>query len=78
MPSPVEDDVTLKTVEGGIAAAIKFSGKATEDIVSEKAHILRSSLMNDGLVPTQGCSFARYNDPGRTWSFTMVCIILST
>lgn len=73
LPDPVEDGIgiTLKTVDSGIAAVTKFSGKATEDIVSEKAHVLRSSLINDGLVPKPGCSFARYNDPGRTWSFTM-------
>ncbi|CAM8922994.1 unnamed protein product [Rhodiola kirilowii] len=71
LPVPVEDGITLRNVEGGIAAVVKFSGKATENIVSEKAQTLRSDVLKDGLVPKPGCSFARYNDPGRTWSFTM-------
>uniref|UniRef100_A0A7N0ZT63 SOUL heme-binding protein n=2 Tax=Kalanchoe fedtschenkoi TaxID=63787 RepID=A0A7N0ZT63_KALFE len=71
LPVPTEEAVALRKVQGGIAAVTKFSGKATEDVVREKAQILRSSLVKDGLVPKAGCSFARYNDPGRTWSFTM-------
>jgi len=59
-------------VERGIAAVLKFSGRATEDIVREKEKALRSSLINDGLKPKTGCLFARYNDPGRTRSFVMV------
>lgn len=63
-------------MEGGIAAVLKFSGRVSEDIVKEKEKLLRSSLINDGLKPKAGCLLARYNDPGRTWSFIMVCGIL--
>jgi len=63
----------LRKVEGGIAAVIKFSGKPMEDIVREKEKILRSNIIKDGLKPQSGCLLARYNDPGRTWSFIMVC-----
>lgn len=59
-------------MEGGIAAAVKFSGKTTEELVRSKEKELRSSLLKDGLEPREGCLLARYNDPGRTWSFVMV------
>lgn len=72
LPDPEQETVGLRKVEGGIAAVLKFSGKPTEEIVQEKAKELRSSLVKDGLKPSKGCLLARYNDPGRTWSFIMV------
>lgn len=72
LPDPDREAVKLRKVEGGIAAVIKFSGKPTEDVVLNKEKGLRSSLLNDGLKPKDGCLLARYNDPGRTWSFIMV------
>ncbi|XP_058112374.1 uncharacterized protein LOC131255628 [Magnolia sinica] len=71
LPDPSQEAVRLRMVEGGIAAALKFSGKPAEDIVIEKEKMLRSALLRDGLKPQQGCLLARYNDPGRTWSFLM-------
>lgn len=73
LPDPDKDTISLRKVEGGIAAVLKFSGKPTEDVVLEKEKFLRSSLAKDGLKPKIGCLLARYNDPGRTWSFVMVC-----
>ncbi|XVF34739.1 hypothetical protein REPUB_Repub18cG0085100 [Reevesia pubescens] len=35
MPDPSQETVNLRKVEGGIAAALKFSGKPTEDVVRE-------------------------------------------
>lgn len=60
-------------MEGGFAAVLKFSGKPTEEVVREKEEALRLSLIEDGLKPKIGCLLARYNDPGRTSSFVMVC-----
>ncbi|KOM40158.1 hypothetical protein LR48_Vigan04g035600 [Vigna angularis] len=73
LPSPNQETVRVRKNEGGIAAVMKFSGKPTEDIVCEKEKILRSNIIKDGLKPQIGCLLARYNDPGRTWTFTMVC-----
>lgn len=72
LPAPNEPEICLRKVEGGIAAISKFSGKPTEDIVREKEISLRSDLVRDGLKTKSGCLLARYNDPGSTWSFTMV------
>ncbi|KAL8152520.1 hypothetical protein V2J09_010280 [Rumex salicifolius] len=71
LPAPNEETVSLREVGGGFAAVLKFSGKPTEDLVMEKEKELRSSLLRDGLKPKKGCLLARYNDPGRTWSFIM-------
>ena len=62
----------MRKVEGGIVAVLKFSGRATEDVVREKEKALRSSLINDGLKTKTGCLLTQYNDPGQTWSFEMV------
>ena len=73
LPDPDQEGISLRKVEGGIAAVSKFSGKPMEDVVQEKEKVLRSNLIRDGLKPKMGCLLARYNDPGRTWSFIMVC-----
>lgn len=71
LPDPNQETISLRKVEGGIAAALKFSGKPTEEIVRQKERELRNSLIRDGLRPKEGCVVARYNDPGRTWEFIM-------
>ncbi|XP_071717120.1 uncharacterized protein [Rutidosis leptorrhynchoides] len=71
LPDPNKEDVSLRSVQGGFAAVLKFSGKPTEEIVRENEKLLRSNLLSDGLKPKNGCLLARYNDPGRTKSFMM-------
>ncbi|KAA3490148.1 3-ketoacyl-CoA synthase 11-like [Gossypium australe] len=78
LPDPSQETVKLRKVEGGVAAALKFSGRPTEDVVREKEKALRSNLMKDGLKPRMGCMLARYNDPGRTWSFTMLNHVINS
>lgn len=72
LPMPNDEKINLKKMEGGFAAAVKFSGKPTEDVVRSKEKELRDSLSKDGLKAKKGCMLARYNDPGRTWNFIMV------
>uniref|UniRef100_A0A2P2M7K0 SOUL heme-binding family protein n=2 Tax=Rhizophora mucronata TaxID=61149 RepID=A0A2P2M7K0_RHIMU len=71
LPPPSQETISLRKVEKGIAAVIKFSGNPTEEVVREKEKALRSSLLAAGLKPKMGCLLARYNDPGRTWIFIM-------
>ncbi|KAJ0569543.1 putative SOUL heme-binding protein [Helianthus annuus] len=71
LPDTNKENVSIRSVEGGFAAVLKFSGKPTEDIVREKEKLLRSSVLPEGLKPKDGCLLARYNDPGRTKSFMM-------
>ncbi|WVZ79529.1 hypothetical protein U9M48_027099, partial [Paspalum notatum var. saurae] len=70
LPAPNTEAVSLRKVDGGIAAVKKFSGRPKEEIVLQKEKDLRSQLLKDGLKPQQGCLLARYNDP-RTKSFLM-------
>ena len=72
LPDPLSDAVKLREVPASFMAALKFSGETTEDIAKEKGQELRSSLIADGLEPKPGFMLARYNDPGRTKSFTRV------
>ncbi|KAJ0592163.1 putative SOUL heme-binding protein [Helianthus annuus] len=55
LPDPNKENDSIRSVEGGFAAVLKFSGKPTEDIVSEKEKLLRSSVLSDGLKPKDGC-----------------------
>ncbi|MQL98635.1 hypothetical protein Taro_031351 [Colocasia esculenta] len=71
LPDPNVESVTLRKVEAGTAAVMKFSGKTSDEIVHSKEKALRSALIKGGLKPQEGCLLARYNDPGRTWSFIM-------
>lgn len=71
LPNPNQETVSIRKVEGGIAAVDKFSGEPTEAVVCQKEKALRSCLVKDGLKPKMGCLLARYNDPGRTWRFIM-------
>ncbi|KAJ0510825.1 putative SOUL heme-binding protein [Helianthus annuus] len=75
LPDPNKENVSIRSVEGGFAAVLKFSGKPTEDIFRENKKLLRSSVLSDGLKPKDGCLLAPYNDPGRTKSFMMVCML---
>lgn len=70
LPAPNTEAVTLRKVEGGVAAVKKFSGRPEEEIVVRKEKELRSQILKDGFKPEQGCLLARYNDP-RTKSFVM-------
>ncbi|KAG0498106.1 hypothetical protein HPP92_002797 [Vanilla planifolia] len=71
LPEPCLEEISLRKVEEGIVAAVKFSGRPTEIVVRQKVKELRSALIQADLKPTGGCMLARYNDPGRTWSFMM-------
>ncbi|KAL0559404.1 hypothetical protein IC582_004013 [Cucumis melo] len=70
-----EDDriMKLRNKEGGIAAVLNFSGKATEEMVKNKAKELRHYLKKDGLrsVNNNSCLLVRYNNSNQTWSFAM-------
>lgn len=69
LPAPLPGTANLREVSGGFIAAIKFSGETTEERVKSKETQLRSALNADGLHSKPGYMLARYNDPGRTWSW---------
>ncbi|KAI3972202.1 hypothetical protein MKX01_011754 [Papaver californicum] len=71
LPEPNLEALSLRKVEGGLAVVSKFSGKPTDEVVLKKEKNLRRAVLRDGLKPKEGCMLARYNDPGRTWSFIL-------
>jgi hypothetical protein len=72
VPSPLSEEVKVKPVEKTFAAVIKFSGEADEATVKDKEGTLRAALIANKLEPEDGFLLARYNDPGRTWTFFRV------
>lgn len=71
LPAPLVDSVKLREMPGGFMAAMRFSGLANEEEVMKMEKLLRSAITADGLNAKEGFMVARYNDPGRTWSFIM-------
>jgi len=62
-PSPNDSTVTVKECPGGVFAALRFSGRASEEEAQEKQGELRRMLAADGYVAGDGFMTARYNDP---------------
>ncbi|KAG6552097.1 hypothetical protein Mapa_006406 [Marchantia paleacea] len=69
VPGPLSEQVKLRAVDKTFAAAVKFNGQTTEELIREKESKLRAAVINDGLQPEEGYLLARYNDPGRTKPF---------
>lgn len=76
LPKPELEDVKVRQVDKRVAAAIRFNGKPTLEVVEEKKRILVEALKKDGLKLKGTFGLARYNDPGRTWPVFMVLRIL--
>lgn len=72
LPKPELEDVKVRQVDKRVAAAIRFNGKPTLEVVEEKKRILVEALKKDGLKLKGTFGLARYNDPGRTWPVFMV------
>lgn len=71
LPAPEVEDVKIQQVEKRFAAALRFNGKPTLEVVEEKKKILEQALRKDGLKLKGTFGLARYNDPGRTWPIFM-------
>ncbi|KAG0591894.1 hypothetical protein KC19_1G210000 [Ceratodon purpureus] len=71
LPAPEAENVNIQQVDKRIAAAIRFNGKPTPEVVEEKRKILEQALKKDGLKMKGTFGLARYNDPGRTWPVFM-------
>lgn len=71
LPAPEADNVKIQQVDKRVAAAIRFNGKPTLEVVEEKKKILEQALRKDGLKMKGTFGLARYNDPGRTWPVFM-------
>ena len=72
MPAPEGEDVRIQQVDKRLAAALRFNGRPTLEVVEEKIKILEQALRKDGLKMKGTFGLARYNDPGQTWPIFMV------
>ncbi|CAG7880738.1 hypothetical protein BRARA_C01912 [Brassica rapa] len=62
-PRPTDERVVIKEEGGRKYGVVKFSGTASESVVSEKVKKLRSDLERDGFKITGDYVLARYNPP---------------
>lgn len=67
LPAPEVEDVKIQQVEKRLAAALRFNGRPTLELVEAKKKILEQALKKDGLKLKGTFGLARYNDPGQTW-----------
>jgi len=74
LPAPEAEDVKIQQLDKRVAAALRFNGKPTLEVVEEKKKVLEQALRRDGLKLKGTFGLARYNDPGRTWPIFMVCL----
>ncbi len=63
LPAPAGQDVRLSQVPARRVAAIRFSGRTTDAVLTEKESALRAWMAARGLKPAAEPVFAYYNDP---------------
>ncbi|GJW58390.1 heme-binding-like protein, chloroplastic [Tanacetum coccineum] len=62
-PKPVDERVVIKEDGGRKYGVVKFSGIATNDVVSQKVEKLKKDLERDGVKIVGEYVLARYNPP---------------
>ena len=62
-PAPVESGVTVVADQGGLVAAVQFTGLANESNFKRQGAKLLSLLSAHGLQPTGEVFYARYDGP---------------
>ncbi len=63
LPAPAGSDVRLSEVPPRRVAAIRFSGRATDELIASKEEALRAWLATRGLTAAAPAIYAFYNDP---------------
>lgn len=63
LPAPASDDVRLRQVQSRRAAAVRFSGRATDELIAAQEKALRDWLQTRDRVPAAAPVYAYYNDP---------------
>ena len=62
-PRPTRSGMSIERVEGGLMAAKRFSGAATDRLFESKAEILLKELAAAGFQVVGEVQYARYNGP---------------
>jgi hypothetical protein len=63
LPQPGSDEVRLQRLPPHRAAAIRFSGRATDELLAARESELRAWMGARQLTPTGPPVYAYYNDP---------------
>ncbi|MGW5557290.1 SOUL family heme-binding protein [Micromonospora sp. NPDC003944] len=67
LPEPVDARVRIREVPAQLAAAMRFSGRWTEQAFSQRATMLGRSVTAAGLQPTGAIRYARFDPPWKPW-----------
>lgn len=66
-PAPADPQVQVRAVPEGYAAALRFSGRWSQQIFEERARRLAAAVAAAGLTPVAPPRFARYDPPFKPW-----------
>ncbi|MEU8209256.1 heme-binding protein [Micromonospora sp. NPDC049044] len=67
LPEPVDPRVRIREVPAQLAAAMRFSGRWTEQAFSQRGTMLGRSVTAAGLQPTGAIRYARFDLPWKPW-----------
>ncbi|MEU7608882.1 heme-binding protein [Micromonospora sp. NPDC049204] len=67
LPEPVDPRVRTREVPGQLAAAMRFSGRWTEQAFSQRATMLGRSVTAAGLQPRGAIRYVRFDLPWKPW-----------
>lgn len=67
LPEPVDARVRIREVAAQLAAAMRFSGRWTEQTFGQRATMLGRSVTAAGLQPTGAVRYARFDLPWKPW-----------
>ncbi|WP_344357623.1 heme-binding protein, partial [Micromonospora lupini] len=67
LPEPLDPRVRTREVPGQLAAAMRFSGRWTEQAFSQRATLLGRSVTAAGLQPTGAIRYVRFDLPWKPW-----------
>ncbi|WP_371408411.1 heme-binding protein [Micromonospora zamorensis] len=67
VPEPVDARVRIREIPAQLAAAMRFSGRWTEQTFSQRATMLGRSVTAAGLQPTGAIRYARFDLPWKPW-----------
>ena len=62
-PEPTDDELSLKTIEQGYYAVMKYSGRITDKNFDKYKRILKDSLIKDNIKILSSAIKATYNGP---------------
>lgn len=66
-PVPADPQVTIRTIPGSLAAALRFSGSGSEAAFERRNNGLQAAMVLAGLTAVGPPRFARFDPPFKPW-----------